>query len=568
MKTHPTTARVAIDLTERFGRPLSKERLSIYNSGLVPIERYRRDAHYFAETGAESLRIDLGWGAEWMPWKHQQVEIGPDGSPNYAFEETDELVDLLAGAYTRPYWSYCYVPIAARPEGGDWRTMAESNELWVDMVTAYVSHARSRGDAIGYHEVYNEPDLRDERTGEAVFYSGDLDDYLDLYRQTARAIRSADPDAIVGGPALAFPMQNANWLEHFLEMVRQENLPLDFLSFHHYGTFTLDGSLGPVDKVLEHFDFPYLETHLNEYNSFPIDYPEGGTQDTNLLAAAFAADIPRLLDRPGLTKTSWAQFLDSGEGNFSGMITIGGTEKPIYEVFSFYQRMPLSRRAVRVDGPDGIGAIASSGADGAAVIAWNRHFADLDVELAFAGLDDTEVEVHTIGPAGTALSTHTVVQGRLTLPIPSAGVLLVSAGVMPDAPQARIVERSFRRRPANPRDGWVDVDESSGLIQFGVEADYALLVGGAEFARDTLLGEWTWSIQDGSGRAAEGSLVLREITSSGVQDTVFGSLLAEPFDWDRVAPARLRGEGRRRVLVALVGAAAGTFASLAPVVSE
>src|SRR5690606_17632670 len=116
-------------------------------------------------------------------------------------------------AGTRPYWSYCYVPRAARDQGGDWRTMGEDDSVWVQTVEAYVAGLRERGVTIGYHEVYNEPDLRDERTAEPTFFTGDLADYLDLYRATATAIRGTDPAARVGGPALAVTAVHADWLD-------------------------------------------------------------------------------------------------------------------------------------------------------------------------------------------------------------------------------------------------------------------------------------------------------------------------------------------------------------------
>ena len=252
-----------------------------------------------------------------------------NASPTTSMKRT-RSARFLSGVGVRPYWAYSYVPRAVRPEGADWRTMAVDDRLWVDLVTEYVRGAAERGVSIGYHEVYNEPDLRDERTAEPVFYAGDLDDYLDLYRKTAAAIRAVDPAARIGGPALASVAKNAHWLRPFLQTVVDEDLPLDFLSFHHYGTHGIAPALDTVRGVLA--EFPQLaevELHLNEYNSFTIDYPRGGLQDSHLLASAFAADLPLLLGDPSLTRASWAQFLDSGNGNYSGMIGIDGEVKPL-----------------------------------------------------------------------------------------------------------------------------------------------------------------------------------------------------------------------------------------------
>lgn len=562
MKQHPRRARISVDLSVRDGRPLSKDRISIYNSGLVPFERYDRDKEYFTDSGAESLRIDLGWGAEWMPWTTQQVSVGSDGAAQYAFEETDRLADLLESTNTRPYWSYCYVPIAARPDGGDWRTMAESNDLWVDMVRNYVVHARERGNRIGYHEVYNEPDLRDERTAEPVFYSGDLDDYLELYRQTSAAIREADPTARVGGPALAFPLINSHWLERFLSMVVAERLPLDFVSFHHYGTFSVEGSLDLVDQAVAAVDLPYLETHLNEYNSFQIDYPQGGLQDTHLLASAFAADLPRLLDRPGLTKVSWAQFLDSGEGNFSGMVTIDGVRKPLYEVYEFYQRMPLERRLVEVEGPAGVGALASSDDHGASFLVWNRHFAELSIDLEVTALDASDAALKIIGPAPQDEQRVDIVDGRLTIVVPSGAVALLQVDEKSAPVEVRAVQRAYLRKPDRAKDGWVDVDEASGAIMFGVHEQGARLVAAADFGVDAHPSGWNALIHDANGRPVSGSLSVRVSRGHEVEHLAFGDPTDSEVAWSQVAPAS-EHDGYRVVAV-LAGAPAGSFATLQP----
>jgi xylan 1,4-beta-xylosidase len=229
---------------------------------------------------------------------------------------------------------------------------------WVDVVREYVSRAATRGAAAGYHEIYNEPDIRDGKSGDPIFYAGGLEDYIDLYRATATTIREVDPHARIGGPALGLTQLNAHWLRALLEVAESEDLPMDFLSFHHYDFQTLSGSVEAVLAVLAEFQgFPELELHLNEYNTFPVDYPRGGPQDEVWMASSFAAEIPRLLEYP-LARTHWAQFLDSGNENFSGMVDIDGRPKHVFWVYEFYQSMPLDRRAVVVDGPPGVGAIA------------------------------------------------------------------------------------------------------------------------------------------------------------------------------------------------------------------
>lgn len=579
MRPIPSRAAIRIDPGHAAGHPLSKERIAVYNSGLVPIQRYRRDAAWIAATAPESLRIDLGWGAEWMPWTREVVEADAQGRLSFDFRETDDIARLLTEAGTRPYWSYCYVPKAARPEGGDWRTMAADDSRWVSTVRAYVEGMRERQVGVGYHEVYNEPDLRDERTGEATFYTGGLQDYLDLYRATATAIRRADPTARVGGPALAVTAAHADWLEAFCRMVVAERLPLDFLSFHHYGHFGLESTLRIVrETVARHRELRHVELHLNEYNAFSIDYPRHGLQDTHLLAATFAAELPRLLAQRDLTRTHWAQYLDSGEGNFSGMVDIDGRPKPIHAVYEFYQRMPIDRIRCAVDGPPGVGAIASSDGSATAAIVWNRHFTAVEIDLELP-----------VGPAGRAwpalrlskgrdpeppvpATGLTVVRidadgvgdpsplpcpnGRARLALPPGGVALLVAGDLPARPTARRAW-GIPVTPAIP--GWSDLDEATAVFRFGTGGT-GWVTHGADLLDGDAVEDWRMFACTPEGDPVPADVVVRVQEEDAVQArTIAGS----PDALDPELPDRPRPSGSARVFVS-VSAPAGCFVTVSP----
>lgn len=464
MKPVNSRATVAIDFGLLADHPVSHDRIALFNSGLVTADTYRRDLDYFAQTHPEHLRIDLGWGAEWMPWKNELVTID-GGVPSYDFAETDEIAGILNSVDVRPYWSYSYVPAAVRKPGTDWRTMDTDDSGWVELVRAYVVGAKDRGVSIGYHEVYNEPDLRDERTAEPVFYAGDLDDYLQLYRVTAPAIREADPAARIGGPALASVGANARWIKAFLDVVSRESLPLDFLSFHHYGTYGLELALTAVLEALyEYPEFAHVEIHLNEYNSFTIDYPQGGLQDSFLLASAFAQDVERMLAVPRLTRVSWAQFLDSGNDNFSGMVTVDGAAKPLYSAYKFLQDMPIDRRVVEVVGAEGVGAIASADGSRAAAIIFNRSSADVTVTLSTTDAPaDAAVRLLDGGQSGD----ETVELANAELLLSRGATALVTWGPSAAAPASRIVLRTRYDFPRAQATGWADVDEATATVRFG-----------------------------------------------------------------------------------------------------
>ena len=466
MKPPVRDTAIEIDFGSLVDHPISHDRLAIFNSGLVTADTYRRDATYFERTRPEHLRIDLGWGAEWMPGTRELVTLGTDG-PHYDFTETDEIAKILRSVGVRPYWSYCYVPTAVRAPDGDWRTIDLDDNGWVALVREYARGAGERGVEIGYHEVYNEPDLRDERTGEPVFFAGTLNDYLDLYRATATAIRAVDPTAMIGGPALASVGANADWLRPFLDMVATEGLPLDFLSFHHYGTYGLQLALDTVVGILAKYEqFDHVELHLNEYNSFTIDYPRGGLQDTHLLAGAFAEDAARFLSGRRLTRISWAQFLDSGNDNYSGMVSIDGTAKPVLHTYEFLQHMPNDRRRAVVAGAHGVGALASSDGRRAAAMIWNRSSEDQTISLTVthAPGGDAHVRMIDAGHVGEIVGPF---DGR-PLQLSRGAVACLEWGAPADSKPARRSVLRARYDYADRTPGaWTDVDEIDGTVRFG-----------------------------------------------------------------------------------------------------
>ncbi|MEU4396768.1 hypothetical protein [Kribbella sp. NPDC023855] len=473
MKTPVTTATVRVLPGRRADHPLSKSKFAVFNSGIVHAATYRRDAAALRATRPESVRIDVGWGADWIGYERTISEASADGYA-YDFSELDEVGAFLNELGIRPYWSYCYVPSPYQPESGDWRDLAE-DEGWTAMIGAYVEGARDRGVRVGYHEVYNEPDLRDERTGEAVFFGGDLDDYLALYRTTATTIRKADPDTPVGGPALASVLANEHWIPAFLDLVSAENLPLDFFSFHHYGTHSIGVAL---DKVLQHLEsrpkLADVEVHLNEYNSYPVDYPLGGLQDTHHLAAAMLADFANLLASPGLTKVSWAQFLDSGLGNYSGMVSIDGKPKPVLSAYEFYQNMPVNRCALELDGPAGVGALAGTANGRLAVALWNRspRAAQIQLDVGDGVYDAAVVRRIDADHDGTELE-HVPTQQHWTFEVPLGGVVLLDLTGSADEPSrpAGVVRKVRHRYSGRRTSAWADLEEASTTFRLGTASD-------------------------------------------------------------------------------------------------
>jgi hypothetical protein len=174
----------------------------------------------------------------------------PDNPASYRFGPTDKLVGSIENVGAQVLFR------VGRSEGADPKPPAD-----FDRYAAIVKHIvlhYNRGWANGFHfgirywEIWNEPDLG------KLFWTDTAQQYFKLYGKLARAIKSADPAALVGGPAIAKPNDATPYRDEFMRETRATHTPLDFYSWHWYATDSND----PRDFNRIATD---LRTRLNNY---------------------------------------------------------------------------------------------------------------------------------------------------------------------------------------------------------------------------------------------------------------------------------------------------------------
>ncbi|MGH6994024.1 MAG: hypothetical protein ACREEH_11890, partial [Caulobacteraceae bacterium] len=111
-----------------------------------------------------------------------------------------------------------------------------------------VRYLKSRGYPVARFEIGEEPD------GQYV----SAEDFALLYIEAARAIRSADPGAVIGGPSLESaiadlwldPDPDRSWTSGFIKALKRRAAlsDLQFFSFEHY---PFDDLCGPIEPKLE-----------------------------------------------------------------------------------------------------------------------------------------------------------------------------------------------------------------------------------------------------------------------------------------------------------------------------
>ncbi|HKQ37841.1 MAG TPA: hypothetical protein VJ063_07170, partial [Verrucomicrobiae bacterium] len=181
----------------------------------------------------------------------------------YHFETLDRSVDTILQTGAQPVMCICFKPTVLFPKID--HDIVEPNDYaaWEELIFNLVRHYHERGKPLQFWEVANEPDIGESG---GCPYRFKPDSYARYYLHTVAAILRADPQAHVGGPALA--SVRSPILPALLDLCDTNDVPLHFLSWHIYSSSpkavrdTITYAKGLLAK------HPRLkpETMLNEWN--------------------------------------------------------------------------------------------------------------------------------------------------------------------------------------------------------------------------------------------------------------------------------------------------------------
>jgi hypothetical protein len=212
------------------------------------------------------------------------------------------------------------------------------------------------GWASGYHlgirywEIWNEPDL-------IPFWSGTSAQFYELYADTARALKRLHPWMQVGGVALTTNNDLTGYRESLLAFIRDNHLPLDFWSIHHYSDFTED----PLDftrlaeehrALLDSYGFTKAPIHLNEWNYGLVEQP------SSIQRATCAADSLVLMQDSPIERAAFYR-MDAG-GDF-GLVQPDGSLTKTGQAFKAIGSMNGTPQRLATTGGDDVGFAVEAG---------------------------------------------------------------------------------------------------------------------------------------------------------------------------------------------------------------
>jgi len=171
------------------------------------------------------------------------------GNPVYDWTIVDRIFDTYRARGVKPYVEIGFMPEALsikpepyqhnfRPGSGDirtgWAYPPKDYSRWEELVYQWVRHCVERYGreevATWYWQTWNEPNLPQ------YYWGGTQEEFFKLHDHSIRAVRRALPEARVGGPDIAGA--GDKYMTAFIQHVKKNKTPSDFLSFHAKGSPT------------------------------------------------------------------------------------------------------------------------------------------------------------------------------------------------------------------------------------------------------------------------------------------------------------------------------------------
>jgi hypothetical protein len=285
-----------------------------------------------------------------------------------------------------------------KPTGEGWAIYAASPpkdyNKWAKAVYHTVDHFNNELGLDLFYEIWSEPDSSSRH-----FWIGTQEEFLKLYKYTVLGAKRADPKAKVVAPSVA------NWRRSIdedagkrvkpdlkksliynlicfsamtaLPELNMKRLPLDFISYHIFGTEPSDihVSINQINNWLEQFGYQNTRLIISEWNGPP------NTRNSSENAAYYLAMLNSMYEN-GIYLQSFASLQDFHSGmelkppkefhDDFGLITREfAIKKPVYNAFYMLSQLSDTRIKASVTNSQTIKAIATKDTDNMAILLWN-----------------------------------------------------------------------------------------------------------------------------------------------------------------------------------------------------
>ena len=302
------------------------------------------------------------------PYSHDITCIFPDfnADPNspasYDFACTDEAILVCLEAGTETFFRLGQtIEHHIKKHGtippkdfNKWAVICEHiirhyNERWADGYNL----------GIEYWEIWNEPDLDPDDSPNKRCWGGTKEEFFIFYETAAKHLKICFQNLKIGGPALAY---NEEWAEDFLKRAKENNIPLDFFSWHIYATEPkqIISKANTIKLLLSKYGFGEIESILNEWN-----YVKGWGNEfiysiENIIGIKGAAFMMSVISEAQKSNIDMLMYYDTRPSTFNGVFDYY-TYKPLkgyYPLYWYSLFYELETEIRASDSPENIYSIA------------------------------------------------------------------------------------------------------------------------------------------------------------------------------------------------------------------
>ena len=341
------------------------------------------------------------------------------------WQKLDDTVCDIFHAGAKPFFSLGYMP-SDLSEDGSLVSKPKSWDDWTLLVQKTIErysgvNTRLCGQITGfwltdiYYEVWNEPDL--ETFGKWGLYGGNRD-YKTMYFYSSLGAQKATNvnRFLLGGPATTSLYRN--WVTQLLDFIKENNLRIDFISWHHYSknTQNFDSQNQQLNSWLASPDYEAYSLLPKVISEWGYDSDPNPIADTNIGAAHTIASI-RNFFRENIELAFLFEVKDGPTPRW-GILSYEGREKPRYQALKFLNQLRGSELFVEGEGTF-VKALASRSENVVNVILVNYDQNDRNTELVpitFYNLEPGSYAMNTIYVDGKTISVRNI-------SIPAGGTL-------------------------------------------------------------------------------------------------------------------------------------------------
>jgi xylan 1,4-beta-xylosidase len=261
----PPDAELVIDASQPAGA-IDLTRYALGQGGLSDKPMFDAHVEQIAQLHPQTIRIFV----------QEFFNLYPERG-RYHWDTLDKAIETILATKAKPILCLCFKPKILFPKIDQHIVHPTSYDEWEELIFQLVKHCnQDKRFGVEYWEIANEPDIGEDGGCPYLFQAPD---YVAYYMRTAQAILRADPQAKVGGPALAG--YNSDIGAALIEHCGKGEAPLHFFSWHIYHSDPKYFRQSIRDVKAKLGKFPKLkntETIIDEWN-MSLDKP--------LLAPAF-----------------------------------------------------------------------------------------------------------------------------------------------------------------------------------------------------------------------------------------------------------------------------------------